>query len=167
MALGSSLLLALVVASSALHMRVPLPCRRAAAPPRMQEAADDDGMAADDMAAAFRARLDEEGGATQFKLKTDAQRAASSVTGGAQSAVDAAGGAIDRLVNVGEDQPTSSDIRSWKLTLGFFALTLALAFGTAMRSSDPDPSYTPTYGRQSTVDTYTSDGQDLMFGRRI
>lgn len=130
---------------------------------------------ADDLNAMFQQRLEDEGGATKFKLRTDAERAANTFNSGVESAVNVAKDSADRLINVGTESQGGGilDNNSWKLTLGFFAATVLLAFGSALFGGAPSESnYTAEYGMQSQrsgskVDMYTSDGQELQFGRRI
>ena len=134
-----------------------------AAAPRLSaptEDADDppknNGLPSDeDLMASFKNRIDQEGGATQFKLRTDAQRAIEPLKEGAE-------GLKDRLSNVqmptmGGRQPRNNSDQlnndQWKTLVVFFGLVIVLSVGT-------------TINTKSQVDTFTSDGAALEFGSK-
>jgi len=116
----------------------------------------------------FRARLDQEGGATNLRLKTDAgrlQRAGSANVGRFKSALD-----LDQSKSAPSVSGRLLDKENWTATVAFLGLVIGLACFTAFTTAQPGDQVTPQQqaGRQAsgTVDTFTSDGGDLMFGRR-
>lgn len=134
-----------------------------AAAPRLSaptEDADDlpknDGLPSDDeLMASFKSRLDKEGGATQFKLRTDAQRAIEPLKEGAESLKD-------RLSNIqiptpGGGRPRNNndllDDDQWKTLVVFFGVVIVLSVVTAINT-------------KSQIDNFSSDGAPLEFGQR-
>lgn len=101
----------------------------------------------DALAAAFAARLDKEGGATQFKIKT-------SVTGAADTVKDTLSPVTSAIKNV--EMPSADGVLNaspTQLLGGLFAVVLVATLISAG-------------GRAGQVDTYTSDGTTLEFGQR-
>ena len=95
----------------------------------------------DALAAAFAARLDAEGGATQFKIKTTVKDATDQLKGVASSAQDAA-----------SNLPDIKQASGLQLVIGLLVATVLFTGITSM-------------GRSS-VDLNTSDGTNLEFGQR-
>ena len=98
----------------------------------------------DALSAAFAARLEKEGGATQFKIKT-------SVSGAADSVKDAAGNIAEKL----PPMPDAVDLQqasAGQLIAGLAAIAILFTVINAA-------------GRSS-VDSSTSDGTTLEFGQR-
>ena len=128
----------------------PLHARALRSRPVLLSAADDEGegeLSDDALAAAFKARLDAEGGATQFKIKTTISNAADELKSGASGIADSTKG----IAETGADGLLNAS--AWQLLLGFFAATVLFAFINAgARSEAPD--------------RYTSDGGALEFGKR-
>ena len=87
------------------------PIRLQADEPETDAKTDEEGAA---LAAAFKARLDEEGGETAFRLKSDANNLAES----AKETASAAGSKIANLLDVGGRRagPGMMDPGSWNLT---------------------------------------------------
>lgn len=103
----------------------------------------------DALSAAFAARLEKEGGATQFKIKT-------SVTDAAESVKDAAGNIADKTKDlVGGIPAPPADLQqasAGQLIAGLAAISILFTVINAA-------------GRSS-VDSSTSDGTTLEFGQR-
>lgn len=117
--------------------------------------------------AAFQARLEKEGGATSFKLRTDAARTADSVKDGFKSVADKVSDSTSNLLNAGAGRPASDgllDDDQWKLTVGFFALLIVFSVGNAVLHSGDSAAVVPQLG--GGVDKFTSDGGALQFGRQ-
>jgi hypothetical protein len=117
---------------------------------------------------AFRARLDQEGGATNLRLSTDAsrlRRAANGAADGLKSALD-----LDQSKSAKSVSGRLLDKENWTLTVAFLGLVIAIACFTAFTTPQPDDQVSPQQqaGRQSSssIDSFTSDGGALMFGRR-
>jgi hypothetical protein len=136
------------------HLRTSLACFK---PVRFEAAARllaDDADAAkkakeedDALAAAFNARLEKEGGATQFKIKT-------SITGAADALKDGAGEIGNAAKNI--PLPSSDGIQNAspvQLIGGMFALVVLFTVVSAGMNSTP-------------ADKFTSDGTTLEFGKR-
>eukprot|EP00322_Chrysochromulina_rotalis_P020318 CAMPEP_0115862864 /NCGR_PEP_ID=MMETSP0287-20121206/18398_1 /TAXON_ID=412157 /ORGANISM="Chrysochromulina rotalis, Strain UIO044" /LENGTH=182 /DNA_ID=CAMNT_0003317303 /DNA_START=21 /DNA_END=569 /DNA_ORIENTATION=- len=104
----------------------------------------------DELAAAFAARLAEEGGATQFKIKSGINDAKEGLISGVESAKRG-------VESVGDAASSSADgIRGAsgvQLVGGLFAAVVLFTLVSAGLNSGP-------------VDKYTSDGQTLEFGKR-
>lgn len=101
----------------------------------------------DALAAAFAARLEAEGGATNFKIKT-------TLSGAADTVKDGVGGLASKgqeAASVGADGLLSAS--AWQLVVGLLLATVAFAVINAA-------------GRSAPVDSYTSDGSRLEFGQR-
>lgn len=114
---------------------------------------------------AFSERLKKEGGATQFKLRTDATRAADTVKDGLQSVANKVGDASKPLREIGTTRPGSDGLLSqgqWNLTVGFFALLIVLSVGNAVINAPPGGASSGG----SSIDSFTSDGYALQFGRQ-
>tara|TARA_B110001452_G_scaffold79294_1_gene64780 strand:+ start:136 stop:750 length:615 start_codon:yes stop_codon:yes gene_type:complete len=117
---------------------------------------NDAGLPSDeDLMASFKNRLDQEGGATQFRLRTDAQRAIEPLKEGAE-------GLKDKFSNIniptpGAGRPRSNndllDEDQWKTLVVFFGVVILLSVGTAINTN-------------MQVDSFTSDGAPLEFGSR-
>ena len=101
----------------------------------------------DALAAAFAARLDAEGGATQFKIKTTLTSAADELKEGVSSVASTtksvADGAADGLMSAS----------GWQLVVGLLAATVLFSVVNAGLRSGP-------------VDVGTTDGTTLEFGQR-
>jgi preprotein translocase subunit SecG len=117
---------------------------------------------------AFRARLEKEGGANNLRLSTDAgrlRRAAGGAADGLKSALD-----LDQSKSAPSVSGRLLDKENWTLTVAFLGLVIALSCFTAFRTPQPGDQVSPQQqaGRQTsgTVDSFTSDGGALMFGRR-
>ena len=109
---------------------------------------EDKGMSDDALAAAFAARLEKEGGATQFKIKT-------TLTGAADELKDATSGvastAADGLADAKDAVVSGSPVA---LIGGLFAAVILFTVVSSI-------------GRQpAQVDRYSSDGTNLEFGQR-
>lgn len=104
----------------------------------------------DALAAAFAKRLEQEGGATQFKIKTGINDMKESITDAASSAKNAAANAAYDVKDAGSSITTASPMA---LIGGLFAVTLALTVLGNLNSG-------------ASVDMGTSDGQALQFGQR-
>ena len=129
-------------------------------------AADDDEPLS--LEAAFQERLNKEGGATQFKLKTDAAKAAETVRDSVAGVTSKVAEKVDGLLDAGSGRPKSDgllDQDQWKLTVGFFAVLIVLSVGNAVLHSGAPPDSLSPLGTSS-VDMFTSDGQALQFGRQ-
>ena len=97
----------------------------------------------DKLAAAFAARLEKEGGATQFKMKTTVSDAADAVKSAADKAKDLAGGL-----------PSPAEASAGQLLAGLAAISILFTVANAAgRGSD-------------SIDRYSSDGTTLEFGQR-
>ena len=140
-----------------------------------QAAPDDDadeGLMSDEMLmASFKARLDAEGGETRFRLKTGAESAKEA----AKEAVDSVKEGTSKLLDLGKNRPPSDgllDDNSWKATVAFFGLLIVISVANALfngPSTDPAfdaNSYSSSAAISGSVDRFTSDGGDLVFGRR-
>ena len=125
---------------------------RLAAPPP-EEPPDYSNLPSDeDLMADFNKRLDAEGGATRFRLKTDAASALEEV----KSVGDGIKSSVGKLFDAGSSRPASDGLLAqdqWKTLVIFFGLTIALSFGSALVSQ--------TGGGEK-----TSDGAPLEFGSR-
>ena len=117
---------------------------------------------------AFKARLDEEGGATSLRVSTDAkrlQRAASTAADSVKSALE-----LDQSQSAPSVSGRLLDKENWTLTVAFLGLVIVLSFFTAFTTAQPGEQVSPQQqaGRQTSgyIDTFTSDGGELMFGRR-
>ena len=125
---------------------------------------DEEGAA---LAAAFKARLDEEGGESAFRLKTDANNLAES----AKETASAAGSKIANLLDVGGRRagPGMLDPGSWNLTVAFFVGLIVISVAGAVVNRPPsggnDP-YIYNNAGYGSIDKFTSDGQPLEFGSR-
>ena len=125
---------------------------------------DEEGAA---LAAAFKARLDEEGGETAFRLKSDANNLAES----AKETASAAGSKIANLLDVGGRRagPGMMDPGSWNLTVAFFVGLIVVSVAGAVVNRPPsggnDP-YIYNNAGYGGIDKFTSDGQPLEFGSR-
>ena len=104
----------------------------------------------DALSAAFAARLEKEGGVTQFKIKT-------SVTGAADSVKDAADDLASRTKDLVGGIPAPADLQqasAGQLLAGLAAISILFTvLNAAGRSSN-------------SVDSSTSDGTTLEFGQR-
>lgn len=115
-----------------------------------------------DLLDSFRARLDEEGGATKLRLSSDAAKL-SRALGGVKSVLD---------FDQSKSAPSVASREQWTLTKGFLAVVIALACFSALNAPPATDQLTPQQqaGRQvggsNEIDTFTSDGGELMFGRR-
>ena len=101
----------------------------------------------DALAAAFAKRLEQEGGATQFKIKT-------TISGAADELKDGAGklaGEARNAAELGKDGLLKAD--AWQLIVGLLAATVLFSVVNAAN-------------RQPAVDRFTSDGSTLEFGQR-
>lgn len=109
---------------------------------------DDSAKMEDDaLAKAFAARLDAEGGATNFKIKT----AVSGATDDLKQGAGALGDSIKNSASIGGDGLLKAD--AWQLIVGLLVATVVFSFINAgMRSPAPD--------------RFTSDGTQLEFGQR-
>jgi hypothetical protein len=127
------------------------PVRLAAPPP--EEPPDYSNLPSDeDLMASFNKRIDDEGGATKFRLKTDAASALDEV----KSVGDGIKSSVGKLFDAGSNRPASDGLMAqdqWKTLVIFFGLTIALSFGSALASQ--------TGGGEK-----TSDGAPLEFGSR-
>ena len=103
--------------------------------------ADEEG---DALAAAFNARLEQEGGATQFKIKSTLNDAKDSISGAAGSIKDSASNIP--TVDVANASPTT-------LLGGLFGVVVLFTLVSAGLNSGP-------------ADMNTSDGTTLEFGKR-
>ena len=125
---------------------------RLAAPPP-EEPPDYSNLPSDeDLMADFNKRLDAEGGATRFRLKTDAASALEEV----KSVGDGIKSSVGKLFDAGSSRPASDGLLAqdqWKTLVIVFGLTIALSFGSALVSQ--------TGGGEK-----TSDGAPLEFGSR-
>ena len=104
--------------------------------------------------ASFKQRLDDEGGATRFRLKTDAARAAEQVKGGVDGVKSSVGNTVGKLLDAGSGRPQSDGLLEqgqWRTLVIFFGLTLALSLFTALNTPRGE---------------LTSDGAPLEFGVR-
>ena len=101
----------------------------------------------DALAAAFAARLEAEGGATNFKIKTTLTGAVDSVKDGARGL---ASGAAESA-SVGADGLLNAS--AWQLVVGLLLATIVFAFLNAGLRAPP-------------ADDFTSDGSRLEFGQR-
>ena len=110
---------------------------------------DENTKAEDDaLAKAFAARLEQEGGATQFKIKSSISGAKDELK---QGAANIAGSARD-VASVGGDGLLKAD--AWQLIVGLLVATVVFScVNAAARSGDK-------------VDRFTSDGSTLEFGQR-
>ena len=118
-------LLALCLAvSSAYRLQLSTPTPRAyrsrlprlsSADPPPDDRDNDTKMEDDALAAAFAARLEQEGGATQFKIKTTIGGAADELKDGAGKVV----GSAKDLASVGKDGLLNAD--AWQLVVGLLA----------------------------------------------
>lgn len=177
MARALTIVLSLLSAAGAeaLQVRAPSSLRLAARPHaavRLQlseppkggdDEADDEGAA---LAAAFKARMDEEGGETLFKMKTDATRVGESVQDGASKFASGIKDAGNKLLDVGTSRGSNNgllDDNSWRATVGFFIALIVISIAGAVFNKPPDGGASYNYG---TVDQFTSDGQPLQFGRQ-
>ena len=108
--------------------------------------------------------LDEEGGETAFRLKTDANNLAESAKETAS-----AGSKIANLLDVGGRRgPRVLDPGSWNLTVAFFVGHRRLGHGAVVNrppSGGNDP-YIYNNAGYGGIDKFTSDGQPLEFGSR-
>jgi len=115
---------------------------------------------------AFQERLKQEGGATQFKLRTDASRAADTVKDSFKSVADKVSDAGSGLLDAGSGRPPRDgllDQSQWNLTVGFFAVLIVLSVGNALFNAPPTGGSPIGTG---SIDTFTSDGGALQFGRQ-
>ena len=106
----------------------------------------------EDLMASFNKRLEAEGGATKFRLKTDASSALDEVKG----VGDGIKSSVGKLFDAGSSRPASDGLMAqdqWKTLVIFFGLTIALSLGSALVSQ--------TGGGEK-----TSDGAPLEFGSR-
>lgn len=102
--------------------------------------------------ASFNKRLEAEGGATKFRLKTDASSALDEVKG----VGDGIKSSVGKLFDAGSSRPASDGLMAqdqWKTLVIFFGLTITLSLGSALVSQ--------TGGGEK-----TSDGAPLEFGSR-
>ena len=172
--------LCLLAGASALALRTPS-SRFLSSRPRartiLASEPDGDDAASDDMSdealmASFRARLDSEGGSTKFRLKTSADAAVDQ----AKEAIEGAKDAGAKLLDLGKNRSPADgllDDNSWKATVGFFAALIVLSVANAVfngggggDANAQSGYYQAQLGTQGGVDTYTSDGGRLEFGRR-
>merc|ERR1712087_50644 len=95
----------------------------------MTGSAEDDGLDVQDrseaegkdvLLASLRERLDKEGGATQFKLRTDAERAKDAAVSSAKQAASSVRDALDLDGAKSSRSSTMLDVTNWRLTVGFF-----------------------------------------------
>ena len=106
----------------------------------------------EDLMASFNKRLEAEGGATKFRLKTDASSALDEVKG----VGDGIKSSVGKLFDAGSSRPASDGLMAqdqWKTLVIFFGLTIALSLGSALVS-------------QAGGGEKTSDGAPLEFGSR-
>ena len=106
----------------------------------------------EELMASFQKRLDDEGGATKFRLKTDASSAFDEVKG----VGDGIKSSVSKLFDAGSSRPKEDGLMAqdqWKTLVIFFGLTIALSLGSALVSQ--------TGGGEK-----TSDGAPLEFGSR-
>ena len=119
--------------------------------------------------AAFQARLAKEGGATQFKLRTDAARAADEAKGSLESLTSKVSKSVSGLLDLGSGRPAADgllDQKQWNATVAFFVLLIALSVGNALFNAPPDGSFAGGGSGTVGIDTFTSDGGGLQFGKR-
>lgn len=162
---------AVVLCCTALHVPLSAQARSAHAARRrapLMCSADEDAPEGElSLEKAFQERLAKEGGATNFKIRTDAARAAETVSDSLNKVVGSVKESSDKLLNAGAGRPASDgllDQGQWKITVGFFALLIVLSVGNALLNSPPEPgAYTSGSG---SVDLFTSDGGALQFGRQ-
>ena len=107
----------------------------------------------EELMASFQKRLDDEGGATKFRLKTDASSAFDEVKG----VGDGIKSSVSKLFDAGSSRPKADGLLEqdqWKTLVIFFGITIGLSLATAFAS-------------QSQVGgELTSDGAPLEFGSR-
>lgn len=140
----------LVLLSTAHVSALLFPARPVLVRSRTLRMADDDkeeGMSDDALAAAFSARLEKEGGATQFKIKTTLSGAAD----GLKDGVSGIAGSTKNVAETGADGLLNAS--AWQLVVGLLAATVVFSVINAA-------------GRGDNVDRYTSDGTALEFGQR-
>eukprot|EP00325_Prymnesiales_sp_UTEX-LB-985_P002732 CAMPEP_0174704576 /NCGR_PEP_ID=MMETSP1094-20130205/8117_1 /TAXON_ID=156173 /ORGANISM="Chrysochromulina brevifilum, Strain UTEX LB 985" /LENGTH=175 /DNA_ID=CAMNT_0015902645 /DNA_START=26 /DNA_END=553 /DNA_ORIENTATION=- len=113
----------------------------------VEKETDEEGSA---LAAAFAKRLEEEGGATRFKIKSSLNEAKEGLTEATFSAKAVASDAASSVSDAGNSIVSASPVA---LIGGLFATVLIFTVVSAGFNSAP-------------VDTYTSDGQALSFGKR-
>eukprot|EP00965_Chrysotila_dentata_P187259 6172013-Pleurochrysis_carterae.AAC.2 len=119
----------------------------------------------DAMLESFKTRLAEEGGEANFRMRTDAERVPRNAL---QSAQQLSKGVRDVLDLDGERAKPGEgllDVKSWRLTVFFFGLVVVLSTALALRGTPQAGEDVGNFG-QSQIDTFTSDGQPLMFGKR-
>ena len=148
-----------VVQSGAINMRVAHDRRTTMARPcagsmrlctSSMSAEPDPDIEQQELMASFKDQLDSMGGAKNVKLRSDAKRAASSIT---ESVQDVSKG----LMNAGTERSKSDgllDPGSWRLTVGFFGILIALSVTNAILNPPPDPTslnYVPRYSSSSTM----------------
>jgi len=104
----------------------------------------------DALAAAFARRLDQEGGATKFKIKSSINDVKEGITDVAASAKNVASDAANNVGSAGSSFTNASPVA---LVGGLFAVVLLFSVVSAGLNSAP-------------VDNYTSDGGALTFGQR-
>jgi hypothetical protein len=130
---------------------------------------DADGDEGLSLEAAFQARLAKEGGATQFKLRTDAARAADEAKGSLESLTSKVSKSVSGLLDLGSGRPAADgllDQKQWNATVAFFVLLIALSVGNALFNAPPDGSFAGGGSGTVGIDTFTSDGGGLQFGKR-
>ena len=133
------------------------------------DADGDEGAGGLSLEAAFQARLAKEGGATQFKLRTDAARAADEAKGSLESLTSKVSKSVSGLLDLGSGRPAADgllDQKQWNATVAFFVLLIALSVGNALFNAPPDGSFAGGGSGTVGIDTFTSDGGGLQFGKR-
>ena len=163
--------LALLAACQALQLpaRVRARAHRAPVLRAAEGGPDADGDEGLSLEAAFQARLAKEGGATQFKLRTDAARAADEAKGSLESLTSKVSKSVSGLLDLGSGRPAADgllDQKQWNATVAFFVLLIALSVGNALFNAPPDGSFAGGGSGTVGIDTFTSDGGGLQFGKR-
>ena len=128
----------------------------------------------DALLASFASRLEEEGGATKLQLENERERASRTVRASSEAAVKG----LTKLVDLDSEKVQTArpqggdgllDVQSWRLTVAFFVLTIALALFSAA-TTDFGDGHTELGGAsagtlevRSGVDNV---GVDYLLGRR-
>lgn len=165
-------ILAILATCQALQLRIRARAHRAPvlrASEGGPDADGDEGAGGMSLEAAFQARLAKEGGATQFKLRTDAARAADEAKGSLESLTSKVSKSVSGLLDLGSGRPAADgllDQKQWNATVAFFVLLIALSVGNALFNAPPDGSFSGDGSGTVGIDTFTSDGGGLQFGKR-
>ena len=144
------------------------------APPTPEGSAESASASETDSAllASFASRLEEEGGAAKLQMQSESERASRAVKASSSAAVKG----LTSLVDLDSEKAKAArpqggdgllDVQSWRLTVGFFVLTIGLACFSAATTDFGDGS--TELGGSGTVEVnrnVDNAGVDYLLGRR-